>query len=88
MEKYKITFECSRCATFNLIELLRHLKHLGDIGSSRTFSVEDKRFTFDGDGSDSIYKISVNDISLTDIDVIGIKKNGSEPDCCDNKDGT
>lgn len=80
MDKYEITLECPTFTSFKLVELLRYLKHLGDVGSTQAVSIGDKKFSFNGDCSDRIYKISVNGISLTDIDVMGVKGKSEAPE--------
>lgn len=56
------TFSCSKSVFKNLLKLIRSLKKLGDGGHSFSVEINDKSFSWDGDGSDRVEEI--NDIDL------------------------
>lgn len=54
------TFTCSKSVFKNLLKLIRSLKKLGDGGHSFSVQINNKSFSWDGDGSDRVEEI--NDI--------------------------
>lgn len=54
------TFSCSKSVFKNLLKLIRSLKKLGDGGHSFSVQINNKSFSWDGDGSDRVEEI--NDI--------------------------
>lgn len=56
------TFSCSKSVFKNLLKLIRSLKKLGDGGHSFSVEINDKSFSWDGDGNDRVEEI--NDIDL------------------------
>ena len=65
-DKVKIVIECNRAAAESLMPLLETLEKMGNIGSSRSITIDDwdhgeDSFGFDGDGPDSIDKITLED---------------------------
>lgn len=54
------TFSCSKSVFKNLLKLIRSLKKLGDGGHSFSVEINNKSFSWDGDGSDRVEEI--NDI--------------------------
>lgn len=66
-DKRRIIIECNKSAEESLIPLLEEIKTMGDVGASREIKIKDwedeKRdsFGFDGDGSDHIERILVED---------------------------
>ncbi len=54
-----ITFTCSDDSIDTLLNLLKDLKSLGEMGCSRTIEVD-----FDGDGKDRVSNISINGMTL------------------------
>ncbi len=56
------TFTCSKSVFKNILKLIRSLKKLGDGGHSFSVEINNKSFSWDGDGSDRVEEI--NDIDL------------------------
>lgn len=56
IKKFKIDLECNEAFYRALVLMLRHAKHLGNIGSSRICAIY-----FDGDGSDKIRELKISD---------------------------
>lgn len=56
------TFSCSKSVFKNLLKLIRSLKKLGDGGHSFSVQINNKSFSWDGDGNDRVEEI--NDIDL------------------------
>lgn len=56
------TFTCSKSVFKNILKLVRSLKKLGDGGHSFSVEINNKSFSWDGDGSDRVEEI--NDIDL------------------------
>lgn len=56
------TFSCSKSVFKNLLKLIRSLKKLGDGGHGFSVQINNKSFSWDGDGSDRVEEI--NDIDL------------------------
>lgn len=61
-ENTKIEIICSdTAANESLIPLIRYLKSLGSIGHTADFKIDNKWFTFDGDGNHKISSIKIDD---------------------------
>ena len=60
--KYTANVTCNFASGKSLIKMLIEIGRLGNIGHSYTILINDKRFSFDGDGADYIY--SINDTKL------------------------
>lgn len=61
-DTYFISFECNETAKDNLVPLLKYFKMMGNLGMTRDFVIDeldDKWFTFDGDGPDRLDNIKV-----------------------------
>lgn len=56
------TFSCSKSVFKNLLKLIRSLKKIGDGGHSFSVQINNKSFSWDGDGNDRVEEI--NDIDL------------------------
>lgn len=62
----KIVIYCNDSAAENLLSLLHHFQSMGAIGCTRDFEIDNRLYTFDGDGPDRISKIDVFDLAKTD----------------------
>ena len=69
-DKVRIIIDCNRSAADSLMPLLEQIKIMGNIGSSRSITIEDwnrdeewaeNGFGFDGDGPDRIDEIKLED---------------------------
>lgn len=58
-----ITFTCSDDSIKPLLNLLKELKSLGEMGCSRTIKID-----WDGDGRDRVNHISINGMTLSEWD--------------------
>lgn len=57
----KIEIECTNTAAYeSLLPLLSYFKSLGSMGRTADFKVDNKWFTFDGDGNHKISSIKIN----------------------------
>lgn len=60
----KIEIECNDSAAEAILPLLKELRHMCNIGSSRTIKIEDwdgdSNFGIDGDGPDRIIALKLN----------------------------
>ena len=56
-----ITFTCSDDSIKNLLNLLKELKSLGEMGCSRSIKID-----WDGDGRDRVNHISINGMTLSE----------------------
>lgn len=59
-----IAFTCSNHAVSGMLEILNHLKTLGQCGMSREIKIDESSYFFDGDGRDKVDYIKVNGLSL------------------------
>lgn len=59
-----IAFTCSNHAVSVMLEVLEHLKTLGQCGMSREIKIDESSYFFDGDGRDKVDYIKVNGLSL------------------------
>jgi hypothetical protein len=58
----KITIECTEAAAKeSLLPLLDYMKTIGNPGHSFSIIVDDKKFSFDGNGTDRIVSIKLNE---------------------------
>lgn len=55
-----IVIICNQYTLDDLVPMLKYLEYCGDIGHSVSFSVDDKKFFFDGDGADKFFQLIVN----------------------------
>jgi hypothetical protein len=65
--KYKVSFECNETAMEHVTKLLKYFEMMGDLGMTRDFvidNLDNKWFTFDGDGPDRIKNIEIEDLEL------------------------
>ena len=63
-DKFVVSFECNKTAKDNIVPLLKYFEMLGLLGGTRDFKVDDKWFTFDGDGPDRLTNISTKKLEL------------------------
>ncbi len=56
--EHHATFTCTEEVEKNLIKLFLSIKELGDCGHSYTIKINDKKFSWDGDGCDRITHIN------------------------------
>lgn len=62
-DKHTVEIKLNESALEEIIPLLKYLKGMGDVGMSRSISIEDEKetFGFDGDGPSRIISIKVDD---------------------------